>query len=70
MFETLAVFVISGLIGTEVWCGFSLHQIWKERSEERTNKRRAQYRAKAYQEMNERWAVRKNRWDLWRYLQK
>lgn len=58
------------LLGTEVWCGYRLRIIIRSRSEARTEARKAVFRAKAYKDMNERWAVKKNRESLFKALMK
>lgn len=70
MFEGLAVFCISGCIGLEIYCGVRLKRILHMRSEERTDNRRAAYRAKAYKDLAERTALKNARQTLWRSLQK
>lgn len=70
MFEGLAVFCISGCIGLEIYCGVRLKRILHIRSEERTDNRRAFYRAKAYKDLAERTALKNARQELWRSLQK
>ena len=66
----LAAILIIILLGTEVWCGYSLCQIIRTRSEERTEARKAVYRAKAYKDMNERWALKKSREMLFKSIVK
>jgi hypothetical protein len=66
----LAVFCISGCIGVEIYCGARLIDILKQCSEERTDARRARFRAKAYKNLNERWTLKKNRQKLWESIQK
>ena len=70
MIEGLAVFCISGCIGLEIYCGVRLKRILRTRSEERTDNRRAAYRAKAYKDLAERTALKNARQALWRSLQK
>lgn len=70
MIEGLAVFCISGCVGVEIYCGARLIDIIKQRSEERTDNRRAAYRAKAYKDLAERTALKNARQELWRRLQK
>lgn len=66
----LAYILIAVLLSTEVWCGYQLRQILKNRSEERTEARKAVYRAKAYKDMNERWALKKSREMLFKSIVK
>lgn len=70
MTTTLGTILIAALLGTEVWCGYTLRQILRQRSEERTDARRARFRAKAYKNLNERWTLKKNRQKLWESIQK
>lgn len=70
MIEGLAVFCISGCVGLELYCGARLIRIFKKRSEERTDNRRAYYRDKAYKDLAERTALKNARQTLWRSLQK
>ncbi len=70
MFEGLAVFCISGCLGLELYCGVLMKKILKARSDERTDSRRAAYRAKAYKDLAERTALKNARQALWRSLRK
>ena len=70
MIEGLAVFCISGCIGLELYCGVLMKKILKARSDERTDNRRAAFRAKAYKDLAERTALKNARQTLWRSLQK
>ena len=66
----LAVFCISGCVGLEIYCGAQLIDIIKQRSEERTDARRAFYRDRAYKYLTEQRALKNNRQKLWRSIQK
>ena len=68
--EILAITLIAVLCGVEVYCGYALRQEFKQRSEKRTDNRRAAYRAKAYKDLAKRTALKNARQTLWRSLQK
>lgn len=68
--EILGYCLVAILCGVEVWCGYRLRQIIRYRSEERTEARKAVYRAKAYKDMNERWALKKSREMLFKSIVK
>jgi hypothetical protein len=68
--EILGYCLVAILLSTEVWCGYRLRQIIRYRSEERTEARRAAFRAKAYKDMNERWRLKKRRETLFKSIEK
>lgn len=70
MIEGLAVFCISGCVGVEIYCGARLIDIIKQRSEERTEARRAATRDRIYNEVRQSWAIERNRKDLWSSIKK
>ncbi|MBQ8123093.1 MAG: hypothetical protein IJ170_07255 [Ruminococcus sp.] len=63
----LAVIVLSLVL---VWCIDALASKLRDRSEQRTQARRATLREKAYKDMNQRWAMRKARQQLWDSVRK
>jgi hypothetical protein len=66
----LAYLMIAVLCSVLVVCGYCLKKELKQRSDERTNERRAKYRYEAYKAMNEKYDLRKSRERLWKSLQK
>ena len=70
LYNALAYTMIAVLCGVLVVCGYLLRKELKERSEERTEARRAFYRYKAYKDMNERYDLKTSREKLWKSLQK
>ncbi len=70
MTTTLGTILIAALLGTEVWCGYTLRQILRQRSEERTDNRRAFYRNVAYKDKAEARALKNARQALWRSIEK
>ena len=64
--ETIALILISILLGVEVYCIDWMLSYIKQRSEERTEARREGYRAVAYQEMEKRSTIKANRQKIWR----
>lgn len=70
MITTLASILIAALSLTEVYCIARLIQYAIDRSEQRTEQRRAMYRAQAYKQMNERWSMNQKRRALWRWIEK
>ncbi|MBQ8960890.1 MAG: hypothetical protein IJ071_06700 [Ruminococcus sp.] len=63
----LAVIVLSLVL---VWCIDALASKLRDRSEQRTEARRATLRAKAYRDMDQRWALKKARQALWESVRK
>ena len=70
MVNTLAFFIIMAMLGVEVWCGYSLYQIWKQHSNERSDARREALRPRAYKKVRDSWRIYRNREKLWDWLQK
>ena len=68
--NTLATVIIISLCMVELHCACELCEILRERSEQRTQARRATLREKAYKDMNQRWAMRKARQQLWDSVRK
>ena len=66
----LAYSLIAILCGVEVYCGYALKHELKTRSEERTEARKAVYRARAYNDMETRWRLKKRRETLFRSITK
>lgn len=64
----LAFALVITLSLTEIICFDRLWTIVRERSEEKTARRRAVYRRKAYSETHRRRTQAQNRLDLWRYI--
>lgn len=60
--------IIIALSLTEIICFDQLWTIVRERSEEKTARRRAVYRRKAYGDMYTRRTQNQNRSDLWAYI--
>lgn len=65
MVDALAIVIISALLGVQVWCGYTLRKILHQRSDERTDARRAAYRDKAYNDIAEIRRLKNNRQELW-----
>ena len=65
MINALAIVIISALLGVQVWCGYTLRKILHQRSDERTDARRAAYRDKAYNDIAEIRRLKNNRQELW-----
>ena len=65
MVDALAIVIISALLGVQVWCGYTLRKILHQRSDERTDARRAHYRHKAYNDIAEIRRLKNNRQELW-----
>lgn len=53
-----------------VYCGYSLRKELKQRSEERTNNRRAFYRDRAYKDLAEKRTLKNSRQALWNAIRK
>lgn len=68
--EILAYILIAILLGVEVWCGYSLRQIIRCRSEERTEQRREAFRPASYKKVHDEWTVLRNRRSLWDNINK
>lgn len=68
--EILGYCLVAILLSTEVWCGYRLRQIIRYRSEERTEARRAFYRARAYKELAKRRTLKKRRETLFKSIEK
>ncbi len=68
--EILAITLIAVLCGVEVYCGYALRQEIRQRSEERTEARRAATRPRIYKAVHESWTVYRNRNDLWEKIEK
>lgn len=63
--NSLTPLIITALSLTEIYCIARLVSLAAERSAERTDKRRAMYRAKAYREVRESRIKTQNRDRLW-----
>ena len=68
--EILGYCLVAILLSTEVWCGYRLRQILRQRSEERTDARREALRPAAYKKVHDEWTVLRNRRSLWDNLNK
>lgn len=66
----LAYSLIAILCGVEVYCGYALKNELKTRSEARSEARKAVYRARAYNDMETRWRLKKRRETLFRSITK
>lgn len=66
----LAIILICALSSVEMYCFAWIVNYIQERSDERTEQRRAMYRARAYKQMNERWSLMQRRRALWRWIEK
>ena len=70
LYYLLAYTLLAVLGSVLIACGFCLRKELRQRSEARTETRRAFYRYKAYKTMNEKYDLRKSRERLWKSLQK
>ena len=70
MYYLLADTLIIVLSSFLVYCGYKLRQELRERSEQRTDNRRAAYRVKAYKDIAERRTLKNSRETLWRTIRK
>lgn len=70
MITALGITLIVILVAVEIGCFLTLRKILHQRSDERTDARRAAYRDKAYNDIAEIRRLKNNRQELWRRLQK
>lgn len=70
MINVLGAALIGILSGVDIYCIGYICGYLHDRSRERTDERRAHYRAKAYKAVNERRALKENRQKLWRSVRK
>ena len=68
--ETIAAAYIALLSAVEIYCFKRFAELARERSDERSEARRERYRAIAYGEMNARRAIKRNRNELWKAVNK
>ena len=68
--ETIAAAYIALLAAVEIYCFKRFAELARERSDERSEARRERYRAIAYGEMNARRAIKRNRNELWKAVNK
>ena len=68
--EILAYILICVLSGYEIYNAYRIRKILRQRSEERTEARRAFYRDKAYKDLAYRRGLKNSRQMLWRSIQK
>lgn len=66
----LAFILIIALVAVQVVCVQELRRKIKERSEERTEQRRAATRPRIYKEVHDSWTIDRNRRSLWSTLKK
>jgi hypothetical protein len=70
MITVLGITLIVILVAVEIGCFILLRKILHQRSDERTDARRAAYRDKAYNDIAEIRRLKNNRQELWQSLQK
>lgn len=68
--ETLAATLIIILSATEAYCLWRIKNYVKERSEQRSEARRAASRPRAYKKVHDSWTVYRNRRQLWESINK
>lgn len=68
--ETLALILIIFLLLVEVYCGTWLYSYFKQRSEKRSEARRAATRPRIYKEVHDSWTIERNRRKLWDIIDK
>ena len=66
----LTMSMICALCGIIGYCIAQIILCIINRSDERTEQRRAMYRERAYKQMNERWSLMQRRRALWRWIEK
>ena len=68
--ETMAYTLIIILLATEVYCVWYIKEYLRERSEKRTERRRAYYRHRAYKDKAEKRTLKTNRETLFKAISK